>query len=162
MLEYDLPNGGILRISDEVLSVFFRSRQRTCLHLESGGILVGRIFENLTVIDKVSTPDDSKDRRGLFFFHRHKGRAQSIINEVFVESNGERTYIGEWHSHPQKNPEPSWKDRLEIKRAFKKSQLRLDYLICIIVGSLDKVGNIWVGYQDRNGMSLSKRRLIVP
>jgi len=157
MLEYELPNREILRISDEVLNIFHTSRQRSCWQSESGGILLGRVFEDFLLIDRVTTPDDARDKRGLFFFHRHKGRAQSIINEAFVESHGEQIYIGEWHTHAQKRPQPSWKDNLEIKRAFNKSQLSLDYLICIVVGNQNVVGNIWVGCHDSNGMRSCER-----
>lgn len=153
MLEYDLPSRGILRISDQVLGTFHRFRQNTHWKFESGGILLGSIFENLVFIDDVTTPDSTVDKRGLLFFHRHKGRAQRIINEAFIQSNGEQIYIGEWHTHPQKNPQPSWKDKLEIKRAFRKSQLNLDYLVSIIVGKQDELANIWVGYYDGQGIT---------
>ncbi|MCK8604377.1 Mov34/MPN/PAD-1 family protein [Desulfoferrobacter suflitae] len=152
MLECDLPSGGILRLSDQVLKTFHRFRQDTHSKFESGGILLGRIFENVVSIDQVTTPDSTLDKRGFLFFHRHKGRAQGIINQAFIQSDGEQIYMGEWHTHPQKNPQPSWKDKLEIKRAFRKSRLNLDYLICIIVGNQDEVANIWVGYCDEQGI----------
>ena len=145
--EYILPNGIILRISKDVLNAFYEYRQASFQRYESGGILLGKVFDKYILIEKVTTPG-KKDKRGRFFFHRHKGRAQSIVNKVFKETDGQQIYIGEWHTHREKNPSPSFIDKFEIKRAFKKSTLNLEFIICIIVGNDNTVGNIWVGYYN--------------
>ena len=55
---------------------------------------------------------------------------------VFRESQGTQIYLGEWHTHREVEPSPSWKDRHEIRRAFRKSTLNLEFLILVIVGIL--------------------------
>ncbi len=146
-LNYSLPRNGVLVICDEVLKTFHRFRQSSVLSSESGGILVGKFYENKTLIDKVTTPG-AGDKRGVFFFHRHRGRAQAYVDEAFESSDGRHIYIGEWHTHRQRKPGPSSKDILEIERAFKRSRLNLRFMLVVIVGNLDTLGNIWVGYYD--------------
>ena len=133
-----------MKIDGKVIETFYDHRQIRCIP-ESGGILLGKLFGELLIIEQASVPG-SDDKRGLFFFHRNKKRAQTIVDQAYRESNGEKAYIGEWHTHNEKNPEPSWLDRSEIKRAFKKSKLNFDFIICIIVGNDSELENLWVGY----------------
>lgn len=156
-LEYSIPNGTFLRINNEVLETFYEHRQTAISLPESGGILLGKAFDEYTLIEKATTPG-KEDKRGLFFFHRQKKRAQLLVNKSFTESQGKQIYIGEWHTHREKTPHPSLIDKLEIKRAFKKSRLNLDFIICIIVGNDDILKNIWVGCYD--GKSMKNCRLI--
>lgn len=144
--EYKLPNNKILKINRKVIDIFYKHRQARSIS-ESGGVLLGKLFGELLVIEQASVPGKG-DKRGLFFFHRNKKRAQTIVDMAYQESNGGLIYIGEWHTHNENNPKPSWVDRLEIKRAFKKSKLNLDFIICIIVGNDIMLGNLWVGYYD--------------
>ena len=150
-LEYILPNRKLLRISSEVLNTFYKHRQASSRVYESGGILVGKVFDEYILIEKATTPGKD-DKQGLFFFHRHKGRAQSLVNSSFAESQGKQIFIGEWHTHREETPHPSFIDNWEIKRAFKKSRLNLEFIILIIVGNDNTPGNIWVGYHDEKNM----------
>ena len=145
--EYILPNGIMLQISKDVLRIFYEHRQVSIHSYESGGILMGRVFDERVLIEKATTPG-KRDKRGLFFFHRHKGRAQTAVNKAFKNTKGQQIYIGEWHTHREKDPSPSLIDKFEIKRAFKKSTLNLEFMICIIVGNDNIWGNIWVGCYD--------------
>jgi len=155
-IDYKLPNGKLLRISDCVLDIFVMHQQISFNVPESGGILLGRVFEKYIMIESASLPGEG-DKRGILFFHRDKRKAQSIINKNYEESNGEIIYIGEWHTHCEKEPHPSFIDKWEIKRAFKKSKLNLKYLICIIVSSDKLLGNLWVGYYDGNKITQCQR-----
>jgi integrative and conjugative element protein (TIGR02256 family) len=142
--KYKLPNNIILKIDKVVISILFSYKQEDRIP-ESGGILLGKLYEELLVIEQVSVPGDG-DKRGLFLFHRNKVRAQAIIDHAYKSSNGEIIYIGEWHTHKEKQPNPSWIDRLEIKRAFKKSKLNLDFIIWAIAGNDSESKELWVGY----------------
>lgn len=146
-----LPNSQILLINQGVLQIFVDNRQISANDFESGGILLGSVFDDHIVINNATTPSDG-DIRGLFFFHRQRKRAQKIIHNAFSESSGKQIYIGEWHTHSQKIPTPSFKDRCEIKRAFKKSKTNLSFIILIIVGYDNRMGNIWLGFQDTYGL----------
>lgn len=150
-LTYQLPNGHIVYLPDSVLEIFHKHRQTRFKISESGGILLGRIYESKMRIEMVTTPGKG-DRQGPLFFHRNRARAQRLVDNAFDESNGEQTYLGEWHSHNEKNPHPSWKDKTEIEAAFRKSKLHVNFILCIIVGSQDTLGNLWVGFLNRCGM----------
>ncbi len=91
---YLLPNGQLLHIADRVLETFHKHRQRRFRISESGGILLGRIYESKIEIEAVTTPG-REDRQGPFFFHRNRSRAQKLLDKAFDESNGEQTYLGE-------------------------------------------------------------------
>ena len=138
------------------METLYKHRQTSFRVYESGGILVGKVFEEYILIEKATTPG-KQDKQGLFFFHRHKDRAQSLVNNVFSETKGKQIYIGEWHTHREKAPHPSLIDKLEIKRAFKKSKLNLEFIICIIVGNDNTPGNIWVGFHDGKSMRNCRR-----
>ncbi|NQT56991.1 MAG: Mov34/MPN/PAD-1 family protein [Desulfobacteraceae bacterium] len=154
-----MPNRKLLRISSEVLNAFYKHRQTSSRVYESGGILVGRVLDEYILIEKATTPGRD-DKQGSFFFHRHKSRAQSLVNSAFAESQGKQIYIGEWHTHREETPHPSFIDKWEIKRAFKKSRLNLKFIILIIVGNDNTPGNIWVGYHD--GQNMRNCYLITP
>lgn len=136
-----------MKVDKSVLKTFHKYQQNTFNDYESGGILLGFVFDKTVVINKATIPG-KEDKRGLFFFHRDKKRAQSFVDEAFNETQGTQIYIGDWHTHSEKNPRPSFKDELEIKRAFYKSSLNLNFIICIIIGNNDLIENIWVGYYD--------------
>lgn len=151
-LRYQLPNGKMLHISDDVLDVFHKHRYTRYSSFESGGILLGKVYSDSIMVEKVTTPGKG-DKWGALFFHRDRSRAQKIVDQAFAESGGEQTYLGEWHSHSEKKPSPSFKDRYEIERAFRMSRLNVEFMICIIVGNENRLGNIWVGFFNTNGMN---------
>ena len=142
-----MPNGERLRITHRVLETFHRHRQMSFRLFESGGILLGSVVKKHVIIDKASTPGE-RDKRGIAFFHRNKGRAQSLIDKAFLKSEGQQIYLGEWHTHREQTPSPSFIDNCEIRRAYKKSKLNIGCMVYIIVGNKDNLGNIWVGYYD--------------
>jgi len=147
-LEYYLLNDKTLKIQEDVLNTFYKFRQKSIL-FESGGILLGKATKDALIIEKATTPGKG-DKQGVFFFHRQKRRAQTLINKAFSESKGTLIYMGEWHTHRQHIPHPSLKDKKEIIRAFKRSELNLDIIVLIVVGNADRFGNLWVGYFDGN------------
>lgn len=147
-----LPGNRVIRISTDVLETFRRHRQVSFQDSESGGIILGSVFNDHVLINQATTPGNG-DRRGPCIFHRHKERAQKIVNERFSKSQGKQIYIGEWHTHRQVHPNPSFKDKFEIKRAYRKSKLNLDFVVLIVVGNQNLLGNIWIGYQNEQGLS---------
>ena len=145
-IRYMLPNEKTLIISKGVLDTFHSYRQISPKIPESGGILLGKVFKDYIQLDKATILGNG-DKQGWFFFHRNKKRAQTSICEAFLKSKGTRIYLGEWHTHKEEKPYPSLKDKFEIRRAFRKSKLNLEFIIFIIVGS-DTLNNLWIGYYD--------------
>lgn len=136
-----------LLITDTVAQRLLEHRQHDTNPLESGGILLGSYYESYIKIENITTPGIG-DKQGPSFFYRDKNRAQALVNQAFYDSNGTNIYIGEWHTHDEANPSPSSIDRTQIKSALMKSKLHFGFLVSIIVGNRDFIGNLCVGYQD--------------
>lgn len=132
-------------LTSTVLQTLRRFEQKNDKN-ESGGILLGKVYQNVISIEKVTTPG-LYDKFGRYFFIRSKKSAQKLINKSWKSSNGKTTYLGEWHTHPVINPRPSSQDRKMIDDCLKKTKMEIDFLILIIVGLS---GSIWVGIQTND------------
>lgn len=84
---------------------------------ESGGVLLGRhlLETDDIVVDLVTTPQPG-DRQQRHWFFRRRRCHQELINRAWQESEGTCTYLGEWHTHPESDPTPSWIDLLDWQR----------------------------------------------
>lgn len=76
-----------------------------------------------------------------YTFERDAEKANQIIKQEFVESEGKMVYLGEWHTHPTAIPSPSPTDKKSIKDILKNNHLASNIIIFIIVGrTLDYKG----------------------
>jgi len=103
---------------------------------ESGGILLGKIYKDLIVVDTISEPS-KVDKSGRYYFERNVCEAQKIIKSAWSQSQGERVYLGEWHTHPENTPTPSSDDKKLIRNMLKESVMEIDFLIMVIIGIED-------------------------
>lgn len=133
-----------LIIKGEVLNVFKKHEQRESSN-ESGGILLGNVYKNRADIIEVATPNRF-DSSGPYFFNRSKIGAQIQINKAWEKSNGALIFLGEWHTHPEINPEPSTNDKEMILRSLKRTKMEISFLYLVIVGCDN---TYWVGKQIR-------------
>ena len=101
---------------------------------EQCGVLTGVKVGNDTYrICKFSPPCVSENSRcGC---KRDAEKANSFIKEDFHKSEHTRFYIGEWHTHPEKNPTPSSVDYSSIQEIFKTASLVAPIIFMIIVGT---------------------------
>lgn len=146
-MKYRLFDKSYLYIALDVVMTFEGYIQRPGMD-EAGGILVGRCFHDRIEIDLASTPS-KKDKAGPTFFIRAKKPAQKIIDDCWKKSNGEQIYLGEWHTHSQKNPIPSNVDIVMINNMLKTSKMEISFLFLLIIGS---TGNIWAGIENGTGL----------
>jgi integrative and conjugative element protein (TIGR02256 family) len=140
-IRYTIGNEKFLEISSKAIRVFEKYKQINGKN-EAGGILLGRCYKDKIVIEHVTSPNSS-DKAGPAFFERNRGKAQNIVNEEWNVSEGERIYLGEWHTHCEPRPHPSKTDRDMICNMLKDTIMEIDFLFTIIVGTHD----YWVGYQ---------------
>lgn len=87
---------------------------------ETGGILVGRYSEDLSVaIVLEATPPPTDSKRGRSWFVRGVNGLRELLGKRWRSK--ERTfYVGEWHFHPVDHVEPSGDDfaqMIEISQA---------------------------------------------
>lgn len=88
--------------------------------VETGGILVGRYSDDLTLaIVREATPPPTDSKRGRSWFIRGVSGLTEMLSKRWRAR--ERTfYLGEWHFHPATHVEPSNDDfaqMIEISRA---------------------------------------------
>ena len=133
MVEVKLKGKRIV-LSEPVLEILTHYRQTSKNDREAGGILLGQISKDGVFILKVSTPcsADKATRRG---FIRNKKKAQYIIDYEHANSGGQTIYLGEWHTHPEPFPSPSYVDLRMIKDQYEKNRLNEDFLIMLIRGT---------------------------
>ncbi len=113
---------------------------------EAGGVLLGYRRDPHIEITLTSTPG-SKDVRRRFFFERLDECHQRFCSTAWSSSDGYIDYLGEWHSHPESQPNPSALDLREWRRLGKTRKSR-DALILMIVGT----DCCWVGIGDKDGI----------
>lgn len=149
-MKYKVSNQLVLEFTDEVLEQFNKNRQ-TGKSKESGGILLGQVFDTKIVIDEITIPSLC-DKAGQLFFIRNAKRAQMVVDAAWAKSNGTRIYLGEWHTHPVPNPFPSNEDKKLILNMLKLSRMEIDFLLLAIVGLGEN--DFYVGFQK--GQILNK------
>jgi integrative and conjugative element protein (TIGR02256 family) len=128
-------NGGHFEIGADVARILLDHRQMDHADHESGGLLLGRLIDttNDVVVDEITTPS-AADRRERYRFFRDISPAQQKVNAAWSESSGTCIYLGEWHSHPEDIPNPSFEDRREWKRIVRLSEYEQYSLFFVIVG----------------------------
>jgi integrative and conjugative element protein (TIGR02256 family) len=142
-----LPTGGFLIVPVKLIKQLQSFRQLSFSDTEAGGLLIGckrseGSQESTTHIELTdcSIPNWF-DKRSRFSFVR---RSKAHLNKVYLawkKSNSQQTYIGEWHTHPESHPTPSWEDVCEWKVNLEGMQA-----ILIIVGQKSD----WIAYWDGN------------
>ncbi|MFE7062022.1 Mov34/MPN/PAD-1 family protein [Sutcliffiella sp. NPDC057660] len=142
-----------LKINDDVLEKFRTYRQLESRDTEAGGVLMGRFIEGSDdiILDLITEPTE-KDRRERCFFKKHLETHQELVDKIWEESEGTCNYVGEWHTHPEKHPSPSFHDRREWKKVLKKTQCESSFLFFFIIGT-ESIG-AWVG--NRKTVKINK------
>jgi integrative and conjugative element protein (TIGR02256 family) len=111
------PEGGRLQIGSVALEAILRHLQHATDAPEAGGVLLGRYILGTrdVVVDAVTGPM-REDRRSRTRFYRHRRGHQVAIECAWEESGGTCAWLGEWHTHPEPMPTPSWVDRADWRR----------------------------------------------
>jgi len=123
------PSSNLVVVETDVRIVLRAHRQIGSIKGEQGGILMGERRGEHIVVTHASTPGKG-DRSWYSGFIRSKSRHQRFIDRIYKETQGKSNYIGEWHSHPEPNPQPSITDTSSWKRNLIASDLH----ILMIVG----------------------------
>ena len=135
-----------INISDDLLrnvSLFKQTKNEN----ESGGVLfckkkVG--LDEYYIIDM--TLPNKHDKSSRFSFVRNAKEAQKIIEKKWKDSDGYINYIGEWHTHPETSPSPSFVDIKTYKQISKDKSSLFPISINIIFGNANLL--YICGYRD--------------
>jgi len=124
-----------LRIEGSALAHIAPYRQNDRSAPEAGGVLLGRIVvERPDVVVETVTVPSSDDRRSRFAFFRARRPTQAAIDAAWEASGDTQNYLGEWHTHPEDHPSPSWVDRRDWQRLSHEAHFEQAALFFLIVG----------------------------
>lgn len=113
-LQYLSERGDLHQIffSKKALDDFEIAQKNTMMSDENGGIILGIIEENSLYVESI-TSACVKDERARYAFLRQDEKHLEAWSSINSDSKGRIGYLGEWHSHPEKNPTPSKIDQEE-------------------------------------------------
>lgn len=137
-MRFTRPNSGVVEVDATPLKVLRDHRQVRSTDCEAGGILLGRLIRDASdvVIDHATSPS-AADRRGRFSFFRAQRPAQIAVDDAWAASDCSLNYVGEWHTHPEDSPNPSFTDRLNWMQIVRRAKFEQDFLLFMIVGRID-------------------------
>lgn len=110
--------GVFVAIHVSVLSTIRRYSLPAERPTEAGGIFIGAYRSRHIEIVSCTVPM-ANDTRRRFSFDRADHRHQAAALSAWRESGHTLTFVGEWHSHPEAVPSPSWVDRRTWTKVMK-------------------------------------------
>jgi len=154
---FERPRLGTLKLSESAASSLLSFRQLEVSATEAGGVLVGRHILGTVdvVIDLVTTPMQG-DRRTRTSFHRARARHQAVLDREWKISRGTRVYLGEWHTHPERVPQPSSTDLDDWQRRLRRDTVEAPFVFFLIVGQDEVRG--WEGSRTSYGVAPLRRQ----
>lgn len=141
---YRIPNGGYVLIESSVWDKLDRYRQKKPSDNESGGILLGfRKSSSLHIIDITNPAED--DVKSRFRFKRQSPAHRNHAHTCWKRSGKTITHLGDWHTHPERNPSPSFIDHcgMQAQAIFNRPEAMLS----LILGTR----NEWLGLYKSAG-----------
>ena len=116
--------------SEKVIRKLKKYIQISSYSTEAGGLLIGyKRGDHFEITD--FTYPYKEDVRNRFFFERNDKKHIDKLRFLQFFSSGKKSFLGEWHTHPEKNPSPSSLDLTEWKKTASYNE---DILLFLIVG----------------------------
>jgi integrative and conjugative element protein (TIGR02256 family) len=140
-ITYTDHNDNLVVIMSDVVSLLEAYRQLLPISPESAGVLIGERRGKHIVITDISVPGKG-DVFSRYQVDRKGTHHQNKVDECFNNSNGTKHYLGEWHTHPEKRPTPSYLDYKSWSQIDKKSES----VVFIIVGQ----ESVWLAIRERS------------
>lgn len=140
-MDYNYKDMIVLSLSLDVCNKFIEYIEHYNFKVESGGILAGTLLpaEKRILVTDITEPQ-KKDIRSNFTFRRSEFGHQETMDRLWEESQHKKTYLGEWHTHNQRIPQPSCVDRRNWMKISQRKQ-NSDWLFFVIIGT-EQIG-IW-------------------
>lgn len=99
---------------------------------ECGGIFVGRVQDNVAIIEMYKMP--RRFFSSTILFRRVAKWLNTWLADIFTKQNGELIYLGEWHTHPDSSPIPSATDITALLRIAQNEDIRTQNPLLLIIG----------------------------
>lgn len=116
--------------SRKVIEKLKKYIQISSFSTEAGGLLIGYRRGKHFEITDITYPYKG-DIRKRNFFERKDKKHISKLQFIHKFSFGQKGFLGEWHTHPEKNPRPSSLDITEWKKTTNYNE---DILVFLIIG----------------------------
>lgn len=121
-----------VEFKDNVVNLLTEYVQNTYETPESGGVLMGkRLFDGSIIITDITKPQKS-DRWGRSHFKKDGKIHQKISDKIWQNSGGYIMYLGEWHTHPELFPSPSFIDLKGWRLNVYKQKDKKKYIFLIV------------------------------
>jgi integrative and conjugative element protein (TIGR02256 family) len=133
-------------LSSEVLKHFEAHRQAEGSQTEVGGQLFAE-FRGAQVRILRATGPNKTDRRGWAWFNPDRRRQNAEIKCLFEAG---LHFVGDWHTHPEPQPNPSSLDLTSMQDCFRKSRHQLKAFVMVIVGQAEFPLGLWVGLHGKS------------
>jgi integrative and conjugative element protein (TIGR02256 family) len=141
----DRDGGPSVLLQSSALTVIDRYRQRRLWQREAGGQLFAR-FEGAHTLVEVATAPSRRDLRSRFGFRPHQPTQKAEIRSFYERG---LHFVGDWHSHPETLPEPSFTDLASVRECFQQSRHDLKALLLVVAGRRAGSAGLWVGLVTR-------------
>lgn len=139
-LIFDSPLGRIV-FNRQALDVFDRHRQGCASSREAGGQLFFRPrSDHIEVVS--ATQLSGGAARGRYFFAPRRDHERAEIAQLYSQG---LHYVGDWHTHPEDQPQPSAADLQKITDIFRRSEHELAAMLLVVVGRLPFPAGLWCG-----------------
>ena len=131
MFNLDFPEFSVnIVIHTAVIDRLKKYRQLSPNATEACGVLLGLEYENRFEITDITEPQISDVRTRTSYLRSRKGHVEDAVRKW--EMSGKTVgYIGEWHTHPEFKPRPSFRDLKETQAIAK---LNKEVTVILIIG----------------------------
>lgn len=131
-----------IKIVGSILDLMISYKQIGLFDKEAGGVLIYReALETDNIVVEYATEPYSGDKRARCHFSRRDSRHVEIFNQLHFQYKSIYGYLGEWHTHPEKNPHYSWIDRNNWEKIANQNTVNESVYYHIIIGT-ENIG-IW-------------------
>lgn len=124
----ELAEGRYLLLDEKVESILAAYLHESERRLEAGGILIGSYRGPHVHICSCTVPLAGDLRRPTLFERVDPGHQNAALS-AWRMSRGTETFVGEWHTHPEPDPEPSALDKRTWSSLLARSRQPLVFLI---------------------------------
>jgi integrative and conjugative element protein (TIGR02256 family) len=120
-----------------------RFRQTGVQRNEGGGVLLGSRRGRHIAVSLITTPKLG-DKAGRFGFSRNSTFHRRFAVRAWLRFGRKLDYVGEWHTHPERYPQPSALDRAEWAKLARRARAPMIFLIL-------GISSVWAGISE-NGV----------
>lgn len=122
-----------VEIAPKVIETWEAFRQDSMFSTEACGVLIGSYHQDKNTIRIMQCTEPlPRDQRTRYSFTLKDKGHQKVVDAAFRHSDGERNYIGTWHTHPERRPRPSCVDKKDWKEVIKRNPDMVQFVFVIV------------------------------